>query len=296
MWIIRRSQLNMIRLLSPTLVRQVSKSTVQQQNRSFSFLKKLGQFKTDKSENDAYSSFVGRRIRDPNDQLVLEQDLTPEQQERLEILRRERTKEERVQQAIAHAKRGADHYNYGKSRSKNVKNKISLNLGTKIIWKNEEIGREIIFLSFNDAAKKLGRTSKTLKQYAERNLHGFRFLDPESEEDRQLLQERIREIQTNDAALPDRANRRPSNDPTAVRLIREVNGKIDVFKSFRHAGMVFRRSGKTIKNYCDRGICGFRILDLSDPKDALIWEKARLQNEIDLEKDPYAEYDSDKDN
>ena len=81
----------MIRLLSPSLVRQVSKSTVQQQNRSFSFLKKLDQFKTDKRENDAYSSFVGRRIRDPNDQLVLEQDLTPEQQERLEILRRERS-------------------------------------------------------------------------------------------------------------------------------------------------------------------------------------------------------------
>ena len=51
-----------------------------------------------------------------------------------------------------------------------------------------------------------------------------------------------------------------------------------VLSSLKHAGDTYNRAGKSIKNYCENRLAGFRFLDPENPDDILLWEKAEWQS------------------
>jgi len=174
------------------------------------------------------------------------------------------------------------HYLWGKSGNSKLRDQPA-GKTSKLVWDIPGEKDPVVFLSLADAAQKLGRATKTLDSYAKKNLYGFRYLNTEKESDRLLLESRIQEFlesapQYMTKTARAKALNRPVKSTMKKRVIREVNGKIEVFNSLKHAGDTYNRAGKSIKNYCENRLAGFRFLDPEDPDDILLWEKAEWQS------------------
>jgi len=174
------------------------------------------------------------------------------------------------------------HYLWGKSGNSKLRDQPA-GRSSKLVWDIPGERDPVVFLSLADAAQKLGRATKTLDSYAKKNLYGFRYLNMEEESDRLLLESRIQEFlesapQYMTKTARAKALNRPVRSTMKKRVIREVNGKIEVFNSLKHAGDTYNRAGKSIKNYCENRLAGFRFLDPENPDDILLWEKAEWQS------------------